>query len=101
MCRSNTFARWTGRSWTRSKTSNIPQPRSAIELDMMNRVLAAVCFASLAASAQAHHSAAMFDAGKNETLLGTVKNVDWINPHVSIEIVAMDAAGQPGRWQIE
>src|SRR5207302_6553288 len=72
-----------------------------IELFMMKRLLAAFCFAFLAAPAQAHHSGAMFDSGKTVTLGGTVMNFEWTNPHAWIEIMAMDAAGQPERWRIE
>lgn len=49
----------------------------------------------------AHHSFAMFDRSKTVTLEGTVKEVQWTNPHVWIQIVVTDAAGKNVEWSIE
>jgi hypothetical protein len=35
---------------------------------------------------QAHHTTAMFDHTKSVTITGTVKEVQWTNPHVAIFI---------------
>ncbi len=61
-------------------------------------VLAAA--AALAAPAQAHHSFAMFDQSKVVTLKGTVKEFRWVNPHVSLFVLA-DAPGAPELWAVE
>ena len=38
----------------------------------------------------AHHSFAMFDPEKRMTQTGTVKELEWTNPHVWIHITAPD-----------
>jgi hypothetical protein len=62
-------------------------------------VLALLCLHVRATSA--HHSFAMFDLTKNVTLEGTIKEVQWTNPHIWIQIVALDAAGKEVEWSIE
>jgi hypothetical protein len=50
-------------------------------------------------AASAHHSAAMFDDTKVFELSGTVKELQWTNPHVWLQVVAAgDAATE---WSIE
>lgn len=49
--------------------------------------LAGVAAALLAGPALAHHSFAMFDATKNVTLEGTVKNFEWTNPHMWLYVM--------------
>ena len=50
----------------------------------------------------AHHSYAMFDMDKNVTLDGTVKEVQWTNPHIWIQMVVKDpATGKDVEWSIE
>ena len=63
-------------------------------------VLAAVGVA-LAAPAFAHHSGAMFDSNKEVTLVGTVKEFQWTNPHSWIQLNVPDATGKPVEWSIE
>lgn len=43
--------------------------------------------------AVAHHSFAMFDKGKIVAIEGTVRRVEWTNPHV---FIAVDVAGKKG-----
>lgn len=50
--------------------------------------------------AVAHHSYAMFDMTREISLEGTVRNFQWTNPHIWIDIVVMDK-GQPVNWSIE
>ena len=56
--------------------------------------------ALLAAPAAAHHSYAMFDAGKTVELEGTVARFKWQNPHAFIEI-DVPVNGKNERWAIE
>ena len=64
--------------------------------------LAAVATAALTAPALAHHSFAMFDATKTITLVGTVKEFEWTNPHAWMRMTAADGAtGQPVEWSFE
>ena len=54
--------------------------------------------------ASAHHSAAMFDAGKQMTLTGTVKEFQWNSPHCWIQLLVPDPAhpgAAPVEWGIE
>jgi len=52
-------------------------------------------------SAFAHHSAAMFDNQKVKELSGTIKEFQWKNPHVWIQIYVQNAAGVKEEWSIE
>lgn len=68
--------------------------------------LKALCVAGLAASilavpALAHHSTAMFDQTKVTYLTGTVKQFEWINPHVWLHLTIANASGQPATWSFE
>ena len=53
------------------------------------------------ASALAHHSFAMFDQSKELELHGAVREFQWTNPHVWIEIQVREADGQSRQWSIE
>ena len=68
-------------------------------------VAALAAAASLTASpASAHHSAAMFDATKEITLAGTVKEFQWTSPHCWIQILVPDSAradAPPVEWGVE
>ena len=64
--------------------------------------LAGALLAAAAPAALAHHSAAMFDASKVDTVVGTVKEFNWTNPHTSVLLV-VDAGGAvpAGVWTLE
>jgi hypothetical protein len=50
----------------------------------------------------AHHSVAMFDGSRTITLKGTVKEFQWVNPHVLIWVNAEGENGDPPRlWGVE
>jgi hypothetical protein len=54
----------------------------------------------MVAAAQAHHAFSMFDMTKTLTLMGTVKEFQWNNPHSFIQLlVPVDGAMQ--EWSIE
>ena len=58
---------------------------------------------SLATPLMAHHSSAMFDATKTTELTGTVKEFQWTNPHVWVQ-VNVDKSGASGvkeEWSFE
>jgi hypothetical protein len=58
--------------------------------------------AVFAVPASAHHSFAMFDANKNVTLQGTVKEFEWTNPHSWLRVMVVDqATGKPVLWALE
>ena len=55
-----------------------------------------------AAPAFAHHSVALFDNEKNITLEGTVKEFQWTNPHIWVQLLVADpATGRDVEWSIE
>jgi len=43
----------------------------------------------------------MFDADKTITLSGTVKEIEWANPHVWLYIMVPDASGKPQEYALE
>ncbi len=56
----------------------------------------------LAASpALAHHSFAMFDFKKETTVTGVVKEFQWTNPHIWLQVDVPNAKGVPEEWGIE
>ncbi len=63
--------------------------------------LAAITLAASACAALAHHSFAMFDAGKITTLEGTVNEFQWTNPHAWILLMVAKDEGPPVQWAIE
>lgn len=56
---------------------------------------------AVASSAWSHHSFAMFDLDKEVALEGTVKKLDWANPHVWLEIEVADEKGAATKWSFE
>lgn len=71
---------------------------------MKINALAAAGIATLAVyavPAVAHHSFAMFDAGKTVTLEGSVKEFQWTNPHAWIMLNVANQQGQSDVWAIE
>jgi hypothetical protein len=68
------------------------------------RVSLALCALLASEFALAHHSAAMFDAAKEITLTGTVKEFQWMSPHCWIQLLVPDEAhpdAAPVEWGIE
>jgi Family of unknown function (DUF6152) len=51
--------------------------------------------------ADAHHSFAMFDNAKEQTLEGTVKEFQWTNPHAWIQLMVPGPDGKQVEWSIE
>jgi hypothetical protein len=43
----------------------------------------------------------MFDAGKSVTLVGTIKEFQFTNPHSWVQVLVPDASGKPVEWSIE
>jgi hypothetical protein len=56
----------------------------------------------LAGPAFAHHSFAMFDTKARGSLTGTVKQLDWTNPHVTLWVFGDAKTGAtPELWNFE
>ena len=51
--------------------------------------------------AEAHHSAAGIDRTKSVTLVGTVKQFGWTNPHSWMEVDVHDEKGATVTWKVE
>ena len=66
------------------------------------RVGAALLIAAAmgSATARTHHSAAMFDDSRVVELKGVVKELQWTNPHVWLQ-VTVDEKGAKKEWSIE
>ena len=65
--------------------------------NLLSRVVTAVALATIAAPAIAHHSVSgQFDARDSAlyTVTGTLKKVDWINPHIYFAVDVKDKAGK-------
>jgi hypothetical protein len=67
-----------------------------------SRVLLAVgvLLGLVAGAARAHHSAAMFDDTKVVELHGTVKELQWANPHIWLQVLVPNE-GKMTEWSIE
>ena len=64
--------------------------------------LAIAVTSAMALPAFAHHSFSMFDQEKVVTLSGTVKELEWTNPHSWLRIMVDDqASGKPLQWALE
>jgi hypothetical protein len=55
---------------------------------------------SLGATVLAHHSAAMFDDAKVTEKKAVVKELQWTNPHVWLQVI-IDENGKKTEWSLE
>jgi hypothetical protein len=61
----------------------------------------AACLLSIVAfSAFAHHTFAMFDVSKKLTLQGTVKELQWTNPHCFLQVL-VSKDGRAQEWSLQ
>jgi hypothetical protein len=59
----------------------------------LTAALATALISGAGAVVSAHHSFAVFDLMAQKSIVGTVKKVDWTNPHVWIWVDVPDATG--------
>ena len=52
-------------------------------------------------AALAHHAPIVFDRTKKVTLVGTVREFDWTNPHASIQLDVANPQGVVQKWGVE
>jgi hypothetical protein len=65
-------------------------------------IAAATVLALFSGAVTAHHSFAMFDQTQEKTLVGTIKEVQWTNPHIWVQVLVKNASsGQLVEWSIE
>jgi hypothetical protein len=67
----------------------------------LRRGVIALLASAVAASAAAHHSTAEFDYTKQQTLKGTVKEVQWTNPHSFIQLLVPGKGREAVEWAVE
>jgi hypothetical protein len=70
----------------------------------MTRSLAAgigIVVTLAAGSLAAHHSPVLFDRSIKKTLVGTVVEFVWVNPHASIQLDVVNDSGATERWGVE
>ena len=72
--------------------------RSQAMIRSMLSWMLAACFT---VAAVAHHSTAEFDYTKQVTIKGTVKEVQWTNPHSYIQLIADGDGAQKVQWSVE
>jgi Family of unknown function (DUF6152) len=61
----------------------------------------ALLLGALAQSVSAHHSFATFDQTKEMKLVGVIKEVQWTNPHIWVQLLVKDQAGRTVEWSLE
>lgn len=65
------------------------------------RITIAASLLTAAGFVSAHHSGAMFDGAHTQTLVGTVTEFNWVNPHSSFKVEVAGADGKPVVWAVE
>src|SRR5215469_9267521 len=104
------MVRAAGNWWTQYCPMAAPSAAPALRLfsNPMRRiysaavVVAGAAVLSMAAPALAHHSFAMFDADRTVVLNGSVKEVEWTNPHVWLRMMVADpASGKVLQYAVE
>ena len=68
---------------------------------MKTFLIASALMMTITAPALAHHSPAAFEAQKTVTLVGTIKEFRWQNPHTWIEVLVPNEKGQEVLWAVE
>ncbi len=63
--------------------------------------LAGAVLAGSALPARAHHSFAVFDRSTRITLEGVVREFQWTNPHVFVQVMVRNDKGVDEEWSIE
>src|SRR5215831_8313663 len=63
---------------------------------------AAILAALVSGAPYAHHSFATFDEQQTKTLVGTIKEFQWTNPHTWLQVMVKDpSSGEVVEWSIE
>ena len=70
-------------------------------MKIFSALIVAGIIAAGASAASAHHSAAPFDLGTQKTISGTVKQVDWTNPHTWVWIDVPNDKNGVDTWGFE
>ena len=72
--------------------------RSGVRTRVMLPWILATCCTAVAV---AHHSTTEFDYTRQVTIKGTVKEVQWTNPHSYIQLIVDGEGGEKVQWSVE
>ena len=78
--------------------------RTQMKLSLRNLIIRCAFFglAAFTYPAAAHHSFAIYDFNQEVLITGTVKEVQWTNPHIAIFVMGTTKAStEPTLWAIE
>ncbi len=64
-------------------------------------LIGAVLMLALSTPAYVHHSGAMFDSAREQTIVGQITEFNWTNPHSSFKVDVPNAKGESEIWAIE
>lgn len=71
-------------------------------MNSLSRIFAlAVATVALAVPAVAHHSFSMFDMQKESVVTGEVRDFQWTNPHIWVQVVVKGEDGKTVEWSME
>ena len=73
----------------------------AVKSNTLRVVLAVLTLTAVQPALLGHHSAAMFDNTKVMEISGTIKEFQWTNPHVWIQVNVQTSSGAKKEWSIE
>jgi hypothetical protein len=106
--RTSTGCARSGRSRVRLErtTATRPMPRAAPAVGCQSHesrvcVVSCVLVTAVAPTARAHHSGAMYDNARQVTIEGVVKDFQWTNPHVWIQVLVPNDKGGSDEWGVE
>ena len=68
---------------------------------MISRISVGALLALGAMAVHAHHSFAMFDFEKDQVIEGVVKEFQWTNPHIWIQVNVASADGKVTEYSVE
>ena len=75
--------------------------RTALASLALVAAIAVALAVALPVSIWAHHSPVMFDRTATKTLVGTVVQFTWTNPHSAIQLDVPNESGGVDRWGVE
>jgi hypothetical protein len=67
----------------------------------LQAIMTTALLVGFAPPALVHHSGAMFDPNKEQTIVGSITEFNWTNPHSSFKVAVTGADGKEEIWAIE
>ena len=75
--------------------------KNSIKRGALTATMVLALFATSPALVIAHHSFAPFDMAKERTVTGTVKSIEWTNPHTWVWLDVLNDQGAVETWGFE